>query len=261
MTDARFSFQMIQSKRESRLPRRLLCFPYAGAGHSPYNFWSRDLLDGMDTAFVKLSNSSSSPNEPPLPSIQSLADRIAHSIVRSASQIAEHDLALYGHSMGALLAFETARALQVKHGLEVTALFVSGCAAPSTPRQVRLSGLSDEALLAAIASMDGMPAEIRQDPELVNVFLPAIRADIAVCEAYDYTPAPRLTCPVTVFAGTSDDYVPLPLLDGWAQETTNSSRTLVYPGGHFFIIEHQAAILRLLKASLGSPLELLDAIA
>jgi surfactin synthase thioesterase subunit len=234
---------------------RLFCFPYAGAAHTAYHAWHHDLLKEVDLALVKLPGRGMRLGEPHAASFGSLTDEISDAIAKSLSGTKSQRFALFGHSMGALLAFETARRLHAKHRIVPESLFVSGCASPSVPRKQTLTNLSDDAFIEAIAAMNGMPEDICREPELVAFFLPILRADIALCEAYRYRPSPPLPCPVTIFAGDGDNHVPLCDLDDWAQETSSGCQKFLYPGGHFFLFQHQAAILRILRAGLNSPAE------
>ncbi|OEC33743.1 Surfactin synthase thioesterase subunit [Pseudomonas cuatrocienegasensis] len=247
--------QTVASTWFSVLPRgsaqaeqRLYCFPYAGAGHTVFHPWRALLSANIELALIKLPGRGARFGEPPAHSIVELAECLATDIAKASAE-AER-FALFGHSMGALLAFETARRLQ-QMGLSPTRLLVSGRTAPMAHGwRERLAELPDAAFLEVIRSMNGVPQALIDNAEWLELFLPIIRADFALCENYRYSPHQRLDCPIEVLAGRDDASVPLSLLDGWAEETRAGCHTQLFAGGHFFVFEQQAELLALFERSL-----------
>lgn len=242
MTSSWFSV-LTDGNRPANRPAlmRLYCFPYAGASHTTFQHWRALLRNDVDLALVKLPGRGARLNEPPAPSIDALAQSLAQAIARDASR----PYAFFGHSMGALLAFETARRLAVEFDSSPAALFISGRTAPSAHAlRPHVAGLPDPALAQHVRSMGGMPQEILECPEWLEFFLPIIRADFALCERYQYRRTSPLSCPITVFAGENDAHVPLPQLDGWSQESTHHCHTRIFPGGHFFLFQHESELIR-----------------
>lgn len=224
---------------------RLYCFPHAGAGHTVFQHWRALLADDIELALVKLPGRGARFSEPQAHSLVELAECLAAEIVQVNGE--GEEFALFGHSMGALLAFETARVLQ-HLGLPPTRLLVSGRTAPVAQGwRERLSDLPDAAFLEVIRSMNGLPQALIDNVEWLELFLPIIRADFALCEDYRYRPGPPLACPIDVLAGRDDASVPLPLLDGWAGETRASCQTRLFAGGHFFLFEQQTELLTLIE--------------
>jgi surfactin synthase thioesterase subunit len=224
---------------------RLYAFPYAGAGHTVYQHWCSRLGSGVEVALIKLPGRGARFTEAQAGSLSELAEALAEAIVRSHPR--NLPFAFFGHSMGALLAFETARALQ-RHGLSPAALLVSARTAPSAHGwRERVSDLPDAQFLSFIRSMNGLPQEVLDNPEWLDLFLPIIRADFALCENYRYDAAPPLPCPIHVLAGQADASVPLPLLSDWARETPGECQTWLFPGGHFFLFEQEAELLQLMQ--------------
>lgn len=243
-------FSVVPS-RQGPAELRLYCFPYAGAGHTVYQHWQGKLPGPIELALVKLPGRGARFTEPPAASLLELAQAIADAILRDEAQA----FVFFGHSMGALLAFETARLLQ-ERGLSPTALLVSARTAPSAHGwRERFSDLPDTEFLALIRSMNGLPQEVLANPEWLDLFLPIIRADFALCEDYRYRPGPPLDCPIQVLAGREDASVPLSLLAGWAQETRAACQTHLFPGGHFYLFEQEAEFLGLLSRQLRLPRE------
>ncbi|MGL4317023.1 MAG: thioesterase II family protein [Pseudomonas sp.] len=239
-------FSLLQGKAPATL--RLYCFPYAGAGHTVFQHWRAQLAEDIELALIKLPGRGARFCEPQAASLDELAGVLAQEI-EGAEEGPEH-FAFFGHSMGALLAFETARALQ-KRGLSPSALLVSARTAPSAKSwRERLSDLPDAAFLEHIRSMDGLPQEVLDNPEWLALFLPIIRADFTLCENYRYRPELPLTCPIRVLAGCDDANVPLPLLDAWAGETRAGCHTQLFAGGHFYLFEREAELLDLIQCQL-----------
>lgn len=230
---------------------RLYCFPYAGAGHTVFQHWRARLAGDIELALIKLPGRGARFSEPQAESLDELAETLAQAIADS-SEGPEH-FAFFGHSMGALLAFETARALQ-KRGLSPRALLVSARTAPVAHGwRERLSDLPDAAFLEVVRSMNGLPREVLDNPEWLALFLPIIRADFALCENYRYRPGLPLACPIQVMAGRDDASVPLALLDGWAGETLAGCQSRLFAGGHFYLFEHETELLELIQRQLSPP--------
>ncbi|MES2820922.1 MAG: alpha/beta fold hydrolase [Pseudomonadota bacterium] len=227
---------------------RLYCFPYAGAGHTVFQHWRAGLPAEIELALIKLPGRGARFCEPQADSLDALAQALAQAIAEAGKQA--QPFAFFGHSMGALLAFETARALQAR-GLSPSALLVSARTAPSAHGwRERLSELPDAAFLEVIRQMNGLPREVLDNPEWLALFLPIIRADFALCENYRYRPGLPLVCPIRVLAGREDAGVPLSLLEGWAGETRVDCHTRLFEGGHFYLFEHEAELLSLVHGQL-----------
>lgn len=155
--------------------------------------------------------------------------------------------ALFGHSLGALLAFELAHALRERNGPAPVALFASGTAAPSRRENSGLSGeKSDAELIEQLRCFKGTPEEVIANDELMRLALPVLRADFRMCGRYRYHRRPRLDCPVHVLGGR-DDAATVDQLLAWRDESAPGFSLSLFDGGHFFIHEQQAAVLGLLR--------------
>jgi medium-chain acyl-[acyl-carrier-protein] hydrolase len=177
------------------------------------------------------------------PLVQALAD-----VVRP---LTDRPYALFGHSMGALLSFELARELR-RQGLPAPRhLFVSGRRAPHLPPARRgLHLLPDGEFLEELRRLEGTPAEFFAEAELVQLALPALRADFELCDAYVYAPDSPLACPVTALGGTSDPGVAADDLDAWREHTTGDFRRHLLPGGHFYLLDAGPALAGLIAHEL-----------
>lgn len=152
--------------------------------------------------------------------------------------------ACFGHSLGALLAFEVARYKQ-QHGLApARQLFVSGSAAPAARTGLaKLHLLPDAELIDALRSYNGTPAELLANRELMSLVLPTVRADFSLVENYAYRPSLRLPSPLTVLAGRGDEHVEPHLLESWRKETAGECRIEWFDGDHFFLDSQRDAVL------------------
>jgi medium-chain acyl-[acyl-carrier-protein] hydrolase len=148
----------------------------------------------------------------------------------------DRPFAFFGHSLGSLVAFELSRRLKRDYGLEPTRLFVSGCGAPQipAPRKI-LHTLPPAEFRKELHRLNGTPAAVLDNDELMELLLPTLRADFSLCETYTYFAEPPLTCPITVLGGLSDDTVRHQDLDAWREQTTGPFRLHLLPGDHFFL--------------------------
>ena len=150
--------------------------------------------------------------------------------------------ALFGHSMGALLAFELCRFIRRGEAALPVRLFVSGHQAPHYPEKGRVH-LPDEALTEEIRCLNGTPREVLENRELMQLLLPTIRADFAVCETYTCHEEPPLACPLTAFGGADDPQVSEAQLAEWCDYTSAAFSLRTFSGDHFFLHARQGEVL------------------
>lgn len=176
----------------------------------------------------------------------SITEIVDHVVIEMRGHLAL-PYALFGHSMGAIVAFELARRLR-DLGLPPPAhLYASGARAPHLPRAPALHHLPHEAFVAGVVALGGLPAEIAAEPDLMEMLLPSLRADFTAIDTWSYSPAPPLGHPITALGGTDDPRVSPDHLAGWADHTTGAFRTRVFPGGHFYLDGHRAAVVDSLR--------------
>ncbi|MEU1297185.1 alpha/beta fold hydrolase [Streptomyces sp. NPDC005840] len=210
---------------------RLICFPHAGGAAGGYAALARRLAPRLDVYAVQYPGRHDRRHETPEHSLTALAARIAERLLEGT----RGPYALFGHSMGALVAYETARVL-ARHGAPAPArLILSGRGAPTTTPDPhdRLDG--DDAILAAVRRLGGTGAAVLDNPELLALALPVLRADYAALADYRWTAEPMLSTPLSIFAGTDDPLVPQRAAAAWADLTSATSETLMFPGGHFYL--------------------------
>lgn len=239
-----------EPNRDARL--RLFCFPHAGAGASVYRAWSRPLAaEGFDVCPVQLPGRESRLGEPAHLTIIPLVEALVEGII----PYLDRPYALFGHSMGALVAFELARSLRERGAGLPCHLFVSGRIAPQRedPRP-KLHDLADVPLLTRLTELGGIPSALRASPELMAFQLPLLRADLAVNEKYQHVSAPPLAVPITAFGGEQDPKTDDAEIRGWAEQTSERFSMRTLPGGHFFVHDSMQLLLRCLVIELSRSL-------
>ncbi|MEV4921514.1 thioesterase II family protein [Streptomyces roseoverticillatus] len=228
---------------------RLVCLPHAGGSASFYFPVSRAMPDSVDVLCVQYPGRQDRRTEPLLDSVQALADKVYEALLPWT----DRPIALFGHSMGASLAFEIARRLERERGIVPAALFASGRRAPSTHRDETVHLRDDDGLVAEMRGLSGTNPQLLGDEEVLRMILPAIRADYRAAETYRWNPGPPLHCPVTTFVGDDDPKVTLEEAAAWSAHTEGPFTQKVFPGGHFFLADHQTEIVRLMAGQLETP--------
>ncbi len=224
---------------------RLVCLPHAGGSAVLYRTWKAALL-GLATVDSPELPGRGSRHGAPLPtSLPALAEDIAAPLAHRPVPVV-----LYGHSMGALLAFETARAL-ARHGVTVAGLVLSGRAAPHLPfPRLDRHLMSDAALIEELKRIGGTPDALFRRPEILAMTLPALKADFRMVDTYAFTPGPALACPAVILGGADDPATPEPSLHAWRELICGPVAVDIWPGGHFFVREDEDRLLTLLKRTL-----------
>jgi medium-chain acyl-[acyl-carrier-protein] hydrolase len=159
--------------------------------------------------------------------------------------------ALFGHSFGTLVSFELARHLRTSYGTGPIRLFVSAGPAPQIPhRGLPIHNLPEREFLEELRRLNGTPAELLNHKELMDIVLPSVRADFALCESYRYSYEPPLDCPISAYGGLDDQHVKRRDLEGWRDQTSLSFSIRMFPGSHLFFKTTERALLRALGQEL-----------
>ncbi|MFE3445624.1 thioesterase II family protein [Nocardia sp. NPDC059180] len=228
--------------RPDPVPRHhVVCLPPGGGSATTYRSLAEHLGPGYVVAAVQYPGRQDRLADTAIPDIGELADRIAAELL--AQPRIEH-LSLFGHSMGATVAFETTRRLE-RDGQPPELLFVSGRPAPDHRESARLhlgpdDGLIDD--LERLAADPGPVRMLRTEPGLADLVLPAVRNDYRAVETYAYQPGPALTVDITAFVGTSDPTTTAAQLDRWSEFTTGAFSSTQFPGGHFYLDDRPAEV-------------------
>lgn len=226
---------------------RLFCFSYAGGSAASYYAWQAKLGPAIEVCAIQLPGRGARLDELPLRSLALLVEMLAQVIAGED----ELPFAFFGHSLGGLLAFELARHCQRRGRAMPERLFVSGCAAPRRrgPSR-RLHELGDADLIAALRQYNGAPAAVLDEPELMALMLPTVRADFALAADYAYRGGEPLALPISVYGGEHDPHVRFEDLALWQDETNEAIGLHRFPGDHFFIQSATDAVLAHLRAQL-----------
>lgn len=227
---------------------RLFCFPYAGGGASIYRAWPRHLPPDVEVWAIQLPGRETRLFDTPFTRVDPLV-RALHAALQPHLQ---RPFAFFGHSLGALLAFECARTLSAA-GRVPAHLFVSGCRAPQLPPIGEpIHALPDRQFVHALRRLQGTPEEVLRNSELMDLLLPRLRADFALAETYAYVPGPALPCPISAYGGIADSEVTQADLAAWRQHTARGFSLHRLPGDHFFIHHNEAQLLHSLSSELMS---------
>jgi medium-chain acyl-[acyl-carrier-protein] hydrolase len=225
---------------------RLFCFPFAGGSASIYRLWSSELPEHVEVCAVQLPGRETRAKERLFtrltPLVQALADGL------SAAWTVP--FAFYGHSLGARIAFELAREMRRRKAPAPAHLFVSGRRAPHIGESDPLHALNEAQLMVHLRALKGIPEAVLQEPELMAMFLPILRADFSVNEAEEYLSEPPLDCPISVFGGTEDPRCNRSQLDAWREHTQAAFSVDMLPGGHFFLQTARNRLLQLMSSTL-----------
>ncbi|WP_033287244.1 thioesterase II family protein [Streptomyces sp. NRRL F-525] len=232
---------------EGRSGTRLVCFPHAGGSASFYFPLSQALAADTEVLAVQYPGRQDRRKEVPVEDIQLLADHIADALDGRP----ELPTAYFGHSMGAVVAFEVARRLE-RRGNGPALLFASGRRAPSTHREESVHQRDDDGVIDELKRLNGTDARVLADDELLRMILPAIRGDYRAIETYRCPPGPKLGCPVTVLVGDADPRTTLDEAHAWSTHTTGRFDLRVFPGGHFYLSTHPEAVTETVAAGLAT---------
>lgn len=227
---------------------RLVCLPFAGGSAAVFRGLVRLVPPSIDVLPLELPGRGARFGEPPASHMDTLLERL----VDDLAPLADRPLALLGHSLGGRVAFELARRLPIVH------VFATACSAPSLPRAPVALGASDAQLLEVLRRLEGTPPEFFAVPELVELFLPVVRADFTLLDHYHQREAAaarsgvRIAAPVTVIRGTEDSHVSEADADAWRAHTTGAFRAETVVAGHFFLATHGSDVARVVARDLGA---------
>jgi medium-chain acyl-[acyl-carrier-protein] hydrolase len=224
----------------------LVCFPFAGGSVASFSKW-RGILQASEIGL--------SVCELPTPKDSGnwvkLSYRLCQEVLTGlANQQAR--IALWGHSLGAWVAYEVAIAMQAQASPPVW-LGVAAMPAPQLPKQFEaISHLPDEPFCTAIRAFGGTPDSLWQSPELLALILPALRRDFALREDYQWKNHAPLTLPITAWSGSQDRWASQSEVEAWGKCTTNRFEHILLDGGHFFPFENSLSLLQQIENALNS---------
>ncbi|MFJ2407256.1 thioesterase II family protein [Streptomyces xanthochromogenes] len=225
---------------------RLICFPHAGGAASSYLSLATALTPAVDVLAVQYPGRQDRRREAPIEDIGRMAEALADEMRGQT----EKPYAFFGHSMGAVLAYETACRLDERHLRGPAALILSGRGAPAPRPRLHDQLRTDADILAAVRRLGGASPQVLDDPEMREMVMPALRADYRAIGSYAWQPREPLDTPITVLIGDSDPVVTVEQAAAWVDFTTATTRTHVFPGGHFYLDSHLPRVAATLTAAL-----------
>jgi surfactin synthase thioesterase subunit len=225
---------------------RLVCFPHAGGSASYYYPVSERFSPAIDVIALQYPGRQDRRQEACIRDINILADKITEQLVR----LSDAPTLLFGHSMGATLAFEVAWRLEQGGRTAPLRIIASGRSAPGIVRSERIHQRDDAGIIAEIRHLNGTESALLDDEEILRMSLPAIRGDYQAIETYAYTAGRILSCPITALTGNSDPRTTIEQADAWRRHTEGPFRIKIFPGGHFYLNSNIPAVMAEIAADL-----------
>jgi|HubBroStandDraft_6_1064221.scaffolds.fasta_scaffold00595_3 surfactin synthase thioesterase subunit len=222
----------------------LVCLPFAGAGASFFYPWIEKAGPGIEIVSIQLPGREWRLDEQPYQNVTAAADEL---FLEIAGELEPGPIMFFGHSLGAVLAYELAHRFCVDQRFEVTHLIVSGSPGPWTKRTHRATGLPDGDFLNTVSEFAQYNAETMSDPEFLAMILPVLRADVKMHEEYVPSKRTPLAAPITSLRGTDDQLVAANAAAEWSAATGREFALEEVPGGHMYVTQAADAILRIVR--------------
>lgn len=208
--------------------------------------WPQYLSADIELCAVQLPGREARMKEAPIGDLKRLVAELAEAIEPSL----DRPVALFGHSIGGLIAFELAREMRRRFAIEPVHLFVSGCPAPQIYDNDSLFDLPEGEFLDRMRRFNGTPREVLEHPEMMQLVLPALRADFSLRDTYVYTTEAPLRCAISVLGGMEDVDVGKEKLESWSAHTSAWFQLRLFLGGHFFLRTAQPAVVESVSTTL-----------
>lgn len=218
---------------------RLICFPHAGSGAAGYADWANWLPPDTELVAVQLPGRQNRIAEEPFAEVGSLVNVL----VQALRPVLDPPFAFFGHSCGAVMAYEVARALRAQGRTGPAQMFVSGQPAPDIAWARPLHALPDDEFQAEMIQLGGVEPEIAADDDVMGSLVPIMRADFTLWERYTPPPDDPLDCPIIALGGISDPRAPVDAICEWRRYTTAWFTTRFFAGGHFYFFEAGAEVV------------------
>ncbi|WP_301109739.1 alpha/beta fold hydrolase [Sporosarcina sp.] len=217
----------------------LFCFPFAGGGASVYNQWINKMQEEITVCPIQLPGREERIMEKPYMDMKMMLEDLTEQI----KNVIKGKYALWGHSMGSKIAYELEKHME-KDGYQAQCLFVSGSRIPSIPEPNPIYYLSDNAFKKELGRFEGTPKEILESKELLDFFLPMLRADFTLDETYYDEVVTKLRSPIMAFGGDKDREADEEAIRRWNNYTDNTFGYEIFEGGHFYLWEHEDEVIQ-----------------
>ncbi|MGH8032532.1 MAG: thioesterase II family protein [Luteimonas sp.] len=226
---------------------QLLCLPFAGAGASVFSEW-KSLSQRFDVLPIQLPGREKRFTEDCYTDVH---EAVAGLIPEVAPLLdPDQGVVVFGHSLGAVLAYEFTRALAEQGNHSMTGLVVSGSPDPWSPRQERATGLDDAEFLKRVSEFAGYSHAALADPMMVELLLPILRADVQMHEDYRSRTDDPLDVPILMLRGSEDALISNEQLAGWERATRSRAHAATLPGSHMYLTERPGDLLNLIENQL-----------
>jgi medium-chain acyl-[acyl-carrier-protein] hydrolase len=223
---------------------RIFCFPYAGGSAGVYRPWGPLLAPDTEVCAFELPGRSTRFTESPF----RRAGEYAEAVLPLVAKLSDKPFALFGHSMGAVIAFELAKRLK-REGTRAPSLLILSARGPRDKDGPPIHALPMDELVEALRDYEGTPAEVLDNQELMELLTPTLRADFAVAETHTFD-GEQVACPILAMGGLEDERVPVDSLEAWEEKTTGPFELKMFAGGHFFFQPSPDEVLALIRARL-----------
>jgi medium-chain acyl-[acyl-carrier-protein] hydrolase len=235
---------------------RLFCFPYAGGSARIFQKWPHRFPPTVEVCPLQYPGRGNRLREQPFARLEPLVQNIAEALL----PLLEKPFAFFGHSMGAMVAFELTRQLRRENKTLPVQLLVSASRAPQLPDRTPVAyDLPEPEFIQELRRLNGTPTEVLDHPELMKLMLPLLRADFAVAQTYTYIPEPPLLCPIRVYGGLEDQSVLPESLEGWREQTTGPFSLRLFPGDHFFLQTAESLLIQRITEELSQSMDFWNA--
>jgi medium-chain acyl-[acyl-carrier-protein] hydrolase len=238
---------VIYPKPNPQSRMRLFCFPYAGGTTAVFRNWPRYLPSEIEVCAIQYPGRGNRFAEPLSEDVVDLTNAVYSDL----QPLLQKPFAFFGHSMGALVSYEFARRLHQEKQPAPFQLFVSACIAPHERIVNELTyNLPEPAFIAELRRLQGTPAEVLDNADLMQLMMPIIRADFKASQTYKYISGPPLECSLRAFGGLKDETVPRDKVETWREHTRGSFRAQMLPGDHFLINTSASLLTRIIAQEL-----------
>jgi pyochelin biosynthetic protein PchC len=218
---------------------RLVCFPHASGNATFYRRWADRMPADAEVLAVQYPGRLDRIAHPFVDDLATMADLVTEALL----PVVDRPVALFGHSMGAMIAYEVACRLERRIGARLTHLIVSGRPPPCHHQPTRKHRYPDDLLWNELRRLGGTTEDALNHPELRASLMPVLRADYRLVDTYRPAPQPPLSCPLTAMGADADPEAAVPHLRDWHRYTRGGFALRVYPGGHFYLADPGLAVV------------------